>query len=40
MVTPVEKIHFMKKTFIEAEIAEVKARQAKIRENTKPDLEE
>lgn len=39
MVTPVEKIHFMKKMFIEAEIAEAKAKQAKIKDNSKPDLE-
>lgn len=40
MVTPVEKIHFMKKMFIEAEIAEAKARNAKIKDNSKPDLED
>lgn len=39
MVTPVEKVHFMKKLFVEAEIAEAKAKQAKIKDNSKPDLE-
>lgn len=39
MVTPVEKVHFMKKMFIEAEVAEAKAKQAKIKDNSKPDLE-
>jgi len=39
MVTPTDKVHFMKKAMIEAEIAEAKARQAKIKNNSKPDLE-
>jgi hypothetical protein len=39
MVTPIDKVHFMKKAMIEAEIAEAKARQAKIKNNSKPDLE-
>lgn len=37
-ITPVEKVSFMKKQFIGAEIAEQKAKQAKIKE-TKIDLE-
>jgi hypothetical protein len=39
MVTPPEKVQFMKKMFIEAELAEAKAKQAKIKDNSKPDLE-
>jgi hypothetical protein len=39
MVTPIEKIHFMKEKMIEAEIAQAKAKQAKIKDNSKPDLE-
>ena len=39
MVTPAEKVHFMKRMMIEAEIAEAKAKQAKIKDNSKPDLE-
>lgn len=38
-VTPKENLSFMKKLFIEAEIAEAKAKQAKIKDNSKPDLE-
>lgn len=33
------KLSFMKKMMIEAEIAEAKAKQAKIKDNSKPDLE-
>ena len=39
MVTPIEKVHFMKEKMIEAEIAQAKAKQAKIKDNSKPDLE-
>lgn len=38
-VTSKENLPFMKKLFIEAEIAEAKAKQAKIKDNSKPDLE-
>ncbi len=38
-VTPKENLPFMKKLFIGAEIAEAKAKQAKIKDNSKPDLE-
>jgi hypothetical protein len=38
-VTPKENLSFMKKLFIGAEIAEAKAKQAKIKDNSKPDLE-
>lgn len=38
-VTSKENLTFMKKLFIEAEIAEAKAKQAKIKDNSKPDLE-
>ncbi len=38
-VTSKENLPFMKKLFIGAEIAEAKAKQAKIKDNSKPDLE-
>lgn len=40
MVTPKENVPFMKDLFIGAELAEARAKQAKIRDNNKPDLEE
>ena len=39
MTVSKSKLSFMKKMMIEAEIAEAKAKQAKIKDNSKPDLE-
>jgi hypothetical protein len=39
MTVPKSHLSFMKKMMIEAEIAEAKAKQAKIKDNSKPDLE-
>lgn len=39
MLVPKSDLPFMKKMMIEAEIAEAKAKQAKIKDNSKPDLE-
>jgi hypothetical protein len=39
MVTAPERLHETKRFMIEAEVAELKARNAKIKNNSKPDLE-
>ncbi len=39
MTVSKSQLSFMKKMMIEAEIAEAKAKQAKIKDNSKPDLE-
>jgi hypothetical protein len=39
MLVSKSDLPFMKKMMIEAEIAEAKAKQAKIKDNSKPDLE-
>lgn len=39
MVTPIEKLASMKKIFIDAELAEIRARNSKIKDNTKIDTE-
>lgn len=38
-ITPIEKRSMMKHFMIDAEIAEAKAKQAKIKDNNKPELE-
>jgi hypothetical protein len=38
-VTSVEKRPFLKEMLIEAQLAEAKAKQAKLRDNSKPDVE-
>ncbi len=39
MTVSKSELPFMKKMMIEAEIAELKAKNAKIKDNSKPDLE-
>jgi hypothetical protein len=38
-VTPADKRPFLKEMLIEAQLAEAKAKQAKLRDNSKPDVE-
>jgi hypothetical protein len=39
MVTPPERLHETKRFMIQAEIAEIKAKHSKPKDNSKPDLE-